>query len=401
MEKTWFGLLSVAAVAMLPLACSHVPSSAVRSGLTAGKDAGIPRNATERRAFHAIQDVRNKYAPDIHLAIFDIGAFSQGRDLVVTGEVSEAAAKLATVRAIESAGIKVIDRINVLPSEDLRAEAWGISCLSVASGREKPDHKAEMGTQVLMGHSFRIWKGTMHWSLVQTADGYLAWLESGSFVRCAREQVEGWSSSPLLIVTAFEDRVVEEPRTDAEEISDVVMGDLVSKTGDEGEWFKIKLPDERRGYLPKRSAQEYGAWKQSRHATPDSIEQTGRMFLGRPYLWGGNSPKGLDCSGFTKLVFALNGVALNRNASQQALQGVEVPVDTNLSELKKGDLLCFESRSRWDGSERISHVGIYLGEKRFIQSSQRVRISSLDPNSPLYDERHGRMRLYARRILKE
>ena len=122
------------------------------------------------------------------------------------------------------------------------------------------------------------------------------------------------------------------------------------------------------------------------------------------YLLGslsGNSPKGLDCSGFAKLVFALNGLELNRNASEQARQGTEVPVDANLSQLKKGDLLCFESRSRLDGSERISHVGIYLGEKRFIQSSQRVRISSLDPGSPLYDERHSRMRIYARRILKE
>src|SRR2546421_11831771 len=130
MKKTWFGLLTVAALAVMPLACSPVhngtlSSSSPTSGSVAGKETEIPRNAAERRAVHPIQDVRSKYAPDIHLSVFDIGIQSKGRDLVVTGEVSEAAAKLATVRAIESAGIKVIDRIEVLPKEDLRAESWG------------------------------------------------------------------------------------------------------------------------------------------------------------------------------------------------------------------------------------------------------------------------------------
>ena len=76
-------------------------------------------------------------------------------------------------------------------------------------------------------------------------------------------------------------------------------------------------------------------------------------------------------------------------------------MDKDFSLLRKGDLLCFESRSRLDGLDKISHVGIYLGEKQFMQSSQRVRISSFDPSSPLYDPRHSRMKIYARRVLPQ
>src|SRR5262249_31539963 len=155
------------------------------------------------------------------------------------------------------------------------------------------------------------------------------------------------------------------------------------------------------GFLPKQSATNYAAWKATRRAIPENIENTARLFLGRPYLWGGSSPKGLDCSGFVKLVFFMNGIELNRNANEQARQGVEATTDKELSQLKKGDLLFFGGRGRRGQAEWVTHVAIYLDGKKFIQSSQRVRISSLDPNSPLYDEHHARRLLFARRILPE
>src|SRR5258706_2073163 len=235
MKKTWFGLLAGAALAGMPIGCAHFnpdPGTVDAEGseLLAGKDAAAARREKSGPVLRAIIGVKARFALDSHLAIFNIGVQRQSHGLAVTGEVSEAVAKLEVVQAIERTGVKVVDRITVLPDEELDGQAWGIACLSVASGREKPDHKAEMGTQVLMGHAVRIWKGTTHWFLVQSSDGYLAWLEKGSFVRGTREQIEGWNSAPLLLVTAFEDRVLDQPRADAEEVSDVVMGNLVKKT---------------------------------------------------------------------------------------------------------------------------------------------------------------------------
>jgi cell wall-associated NlpC family hydrolase len=368
-------------------------------------DGNGPRPEPDRRlaVSHAIQDVKQKYAPDSRLGIFDVGFEHRGRELVLTGEVDQAEARIETIRAVERTGARVTDRIKVLPDEKLGDQVWGIACLSVANGRLGPEHKAEMGTQAMMGEVIRVWKRSTNalyaWYLTQSADGYLSWQQKGTFVRCTREQVEAWNRSPLLIVTAFEDCILEQPRSDAQPVSDVVMCDRVRKTGEEGDWYRVELPDQRTGFLPKKAAEDYAAWKQARQPTAEKIEHTARMFLGRPYFWGGNSPKGLDCSGFTKTVFFLNGIALQRDSSKQAGQGVAVPLDHDLSQLKKGDLLFFGPRARRGKPERVIHVGLYLGDKLFIHSSERVHISSLDPNSPIRDENRIRTLLHARRIL--
>ena len=381
-----------AALAVMLCGCAHLNSAAPQQGANSSDPVS-----------RAIQGVKDQYAPNSRLAIFNVGAQRRGGNLVLTGEVDRAEAKIETVRAVERTGVRVTDHIKVLPDESLGDQVWGISCLSVASGREQPEHKAEMGTQVMMGEVVRVWKpstnAVFRWYLTQSGDGYVSWLQKGTFVRCTREQVEAWNRGPLLVVTAFEDLILEQPQADAQPVSDVVLCDLVRKIGENGDWYKVELPDQRTGFLPRKAAADYDAWKQARQPTAENIERTARRFIGRPYLWGGNSPKGFDCSGFSKTVFYLNGIDLMRDSSQQARQGVAVPLDGDLSQLKKGDLLFFGRRPRRGGPERVVHVGIYLGNKLFIHSSERVHISSLDPNSPIRDENRIQTLLRARRVL--
>ena len=348
-----------------------------------------------------MQNTKSRHVPDSHLGIFSVGVQRTNNGLTLTGYVDTASAKADALASARAAGFTVADRIAVLPEVNLAATPWGLVCLSVANGREQPQNMAEMGTQVLMGYPVRVWKRSKIWYLVQTADRYVCWMEKGSFQLCTAADVEAWNKSSLFIVTAFENCVREQPQADAQPVTAVVMGGLIKRTGEDGEWFKVELPDHRAGYLPKKSAEDYAAWRQSRHATPENIERTARRFLGRPYLWGANSPKGFDCSGFNKLVFFLNGIELHRNASHQAKQGADIPLDAKLSRLRKGDLLFFGFRASHGRPERITHTGIYLGEKLFIHASERVRINSLDPTSPLRDELRIRTLMYARRILPE
>jgi hypothetical protein len=348
-----------------------------------------------------LKEVENKFAPDPHMGIFRITLETNAEAIILNGEVDNALAKSAAVETIQRTGAKMVDRVTVLPDGRFGEQNWGIATLSVASGREEPDHKAELGTQILMGRIVRVWKGTRHWFYVQSPDGYLSWIEKGSFIPCSRKEADAWTNSPLLIVTGFEERVLEKPRNDSESVSDVVMGNLLKRTGEKKDWFSVELPDGRTGFLPKKAAQDYKNWLRTRQPTAENIEKTGRMFLGRPYLWGGNSPKGLDCSGFCKLTFLMNGIELNRNASEQVRQGTEVPLDPNFSKLKKGDLLFFGWARNSDSPEWITHVAIYLGNKSFIQSAEMVKISSLDPAAPNYDSYHARSLLYARRILRQ
>ena len=273
MKKKCFALLSATAASAILAGCSHLNGHDQKPAPDASAALGDALHALER-----------KYAPDNHMGIFAVGLERQNAQLVLTGEVDRAEARMESLQAAERAGVKATYRIAVLPAAELGDKTWGLACLSVASGREHPDHKAEMATQILMGHAVRLWKSSSFWSLVQSSDGYLAWLERGAFVRCTREVMDAWNASPLLIVTAFEDCVRESPQPDAQPVSDVVMGNLVKSTGAEGDWLKVELPDQRAGFLPRKSVVDYGTWKQSCHATAENIERTARMFLGRPYL---------------------------------------------------------------------------------------------------------------------
>ena len=103
------------------------------------------------------------------------------------------------------------------------------------------------------------------------------------------------------------------------------------------------------------------------------ISRTAEQYLGAPYVWGGTSPSGFDCSGFTQYVFAKFGINLPRTAAEQATLGTYVPK----SELKPGDLVFF------DTSGGISHVGIYIGGGKFVDAaSTKVQIDSID--NPYY-----------------
>ncbi len=361
---------------------------------TAGQTNNIPAPLLE-----AIRSVTNKLAPDSHAVICRIAPSREGNHFVLRGEVENAAAKAEAMAAARRTGLDVRDRIDVVPDEKLGGRLWGIASLSVVDVREKPNNAGEMGTQMLTGECFRVWKEQSNWFLVKTADGYVGWVERGGFTNCDRAEVDRWNAAPHLIVTAYEERILEKPEAEAMPVSDVVMGCQIEKLAEAGDWFRVGLPDGRSGWLAKRAAAGYAQWKASRRPTPQNIEHTAREFLGRPYSWGGNSIRGLDCSGLTKLVFFLNGIDLRRNANEQCLQGTEVPIDDGLANLKKGDLLFFGRRARRGQPEWVNHTAIYLGDGLFIQASEFVRISSLDSSSPLADRRRIRSLLHARRIL--
>jgi gamma-D-glutamyl-L-lysine dipeptidyl-peptidase len=358
-------------------------------------------NDIPRTLLSALQGVKDKFAPDSHLAICSIDVIREGNRFFLRGDVDNAAAKEAAVAAAALTGLNVTDQIVLLPGKNLGDRVWGIATLSVVNVREKPGNPSEMGTQILMGDVFKVWKKENGWFLVQTADHYVGWAEAGGFVNCTREAVDRWNASPRLMVTAFEERILEQPAGAAPPVADVVMGGLVKRMGESGDWFKVELADGRGGFLPKKSAMDYTEWQATRKPTPENIEHTARSFLGRPYSWGGNSIRGMDCSGLTKLVFFLNGIQLDRNAAEQCNQGVAVPLDDGLKNLKKGDLLFFGQRAAPGAPEKIDHTGIYLGDRLFIQSSARVQISSLDKASPVADKQCIQSLLRARRILPE
>ena len=105
------------------------------------------------------------------------------------------------------------------------------------------------------------------------------------------------------------------------------------------------IPDGRIALVRLNEAQSYQGWLNEMNATPAHLVTTAKTLMGVPYLWGGTSTKGMDCSGFTKTIYFLNGMVIPRDASQQVHTGRPTDEDRNFENLEKGDLLFFRKKS--------------------------------------------------------
>ncbi len=332
-----------------------------------------------------IAKVKAQVAPDTRLAVFDVKAEPKDGTLEVSGEVDQPAAREAVIAALRAAGQAAItDRIVVLPDTALGAKHYGVVTVSVAVQKTKPSMASELGNQLVMGMPVKVLKRESGWYNAQSLDDrYLGWMEPEHVALMTKEELDAFRASRRFVVTTIFTVIREQAADDGQAVSDAVMGNVVRLTGQSNGWAAVQLPDGRQGYVPSTAGMEYEAWRASRRLTPEAIEKTARLFVGVPYLWGGTSAKGFDCSGFTKTVFRANGFELQRDTDQQANQGEAVPTENDFAQLRKGDLLFFGPRA---GVTRITHVGIYLGDKRFIHCAGKVKFNSFDPASPIYSE---------------
>ncbi len=358
--------------------------------------------ATPSPADRALIPVRERFAPDRRLAVFDLKTEIRPGGIVVQGEVESTAAREAAIQAVRGAGFaEVTDRIMVLPDPALGADQSGVVRVSVANVRTRPSHAAEMGTQTVMGWTVRVLKRQSGWYYVHTdPDGYLGWIEELQLTLMSPAGKASWEAAPQVITTVPVSMVRVAPDTASQPVTDLVAGSILKKTGTSGAWTGVEVVDGRTGFVRSEDVEGYGSWKASRKPSGDLIERTALQFMGVPYLWGGTSSKGFDCSGFAKTVLRLNGIELPRDTDQQAQEGIEVPTSDGLSRLQKGDLLFFGTKASADRPERVSHVGIHVGNLEFIHASGLVRRNSLDPASPIYSESLRNRLLHVRRVLK-
>ena len=280
----------------------------------------------------------------------------------------------------------------------------GVVTLSVANLHESPKLSAPLVSQLLMGTTVTILRAQDRWLYVHGPDKYPGWTVQ-SVQRMNSVEIDSWQCRRKVIVTAAHAYVRRSRVLDSGVISDVVAGDILALAGDAptpseaGSCHPVAFPDGRTGFLDRTCGEPLSAWLGTAHATPDTIVATAQRFMGTPYLWGGASTKALDCSGFVKTVFFLNGMILPRDAVQQALVGKHVPIDETMAQVRPGDLLFFAPKADVTASPRIAHVGISLGGARFIQASGYVRVSSLSPADPDYATDRAEALVSVRRVL--
>ena len=363
---------------------------------------GIINNDSQTKKIrHVLQSVQQRYAPDLQLAVFNVSYTQTETGIVVRGEVDDLNAKSAVISKMRKiVKGKVIDSIRVLPDLSLGNATMGIIICDVANVRRKPGEKEELLTQALMGTVVKLLKKEGGYFFIQTPDHYLGWLDTASLFVSYQAGVNTWNTASKVIVTKFIGTVYVRSDTSSAIVCEIVDGCILKSTGKKSGWIAVELADGRNGFVPDTLVQDISEWNKSRILTGDNLEKTARSFLGIRYLWGGMSVKGMDCSGFVKTIYHLNGVELNRDARQQAQQGEPIDPGENFQNLKKGDLLFFGRKAAAKRREHITHVALYLGNGLYIHSSKRVRFSSFNPSSDYYEEPLLKRFVRARRIFQ-
>jgi cell wall-associated NlpC family hydrolase len=225
---------------------------------------------------------------------------------------------------------------------------YGICSLSVIPLRAAPSDASEMVSQILYGEFFEVLEVQKKWSRVKLYfDGYEGWIDTKQHTAISEKKYQLLCNTP----PSYLNELVDFISTPNAELIPILLGSTVSSA--------TVLKHQYEGNL--NSVEK---------ASSNQIIETALLYLNAPYLWGGKTPFGIDCSGFTQMVYKISGYCLQRDASQQATQGETLSF---LEESLPGDLAFFDNE---EGI--ITHVGIILGNNQIIHASGQVRIDTLD-----------------------
>lgn len=229
---------------------------------------------------------------------------------------------------------------------------FGICNLAIIPLRFEPSDKSEIVSQVLFGEHFEIIETYKQWSKIRIQfDLYEGWVDSKQYQIINKDEFIQISNAAIILNADLIEYVVDSNNY----LIPIPLGSSLSFLNfDEINIHKFSFEGNKISGIKDK----------------DSLLKTAFMYLNAPYLWGGKTPFGIDCSGFTQMVYKLNGYALLRDASQQATQGEALSF---IEESEPGDLAFFDNEEG-----RIIHVGIIMADNYIIHASGKVRIDRLD-----------------------
>jgi len=241
---------------------------------------------------------------------------------------------------------------------------YGICHLSLIPCRKDPSDRSELVTQLLFGETFSILESAGSWTRIKAAaDGYEGWIDTKQYSELGVNAFNALSASPVCYTT----ELVQILRNKRNDVLPLLLGS--------------SLPGFNKGecFIGKELWTYEGQFNVSDMATERSnLIETAHLYLHSPYLWGGRSPFGIDCSGFTQMVYKLNGKRIHRDACQQAEEGSLLSF---VEEAQPGDLAFFDN-----AEGKIIHVGIILNASRIIHASGCVRVDKFDHHGIFREE---------------
>ena len=229
---------------------------------------------------------------------------------------------------------------------------FGICNLGIVPIRSEASDRSEMVSQLLFGDAFKIIETSPKWTKIQNAfDSYEGWIDNKQFQEITENQFNLLENTEIVLNGELIDFISYETN----QLMPIPLGSSLNFLDiNEVNTTNFQFEGKKEcGVKPK-----------------DNLLKTAFLYLNAPYLWGGKTPFGIDCSGFTQMVYKLNGYSLLRDASQQAKQGEALSF---IEESEPGDLAFFDNE---EGN--IIHVGIMMENNYIIHASGKVRIDRID-----------------------
>ena len=229
---------------------------------------------------------------------------------------------------------------------------YGISNLSIIPMRNESTDQAEMINQILFGEHFKVLEIRKKWSKIRLAhDSYEGWI-------CNKQWIEIDKDNYKLL-----DKEISTITTD--------ILDIISKDFHQPIVIGSILPSFKSGHaIFNTEMYQFDGLTTPGFTQKEKLIENALIYLNAPYLWGGRSPLGIDCSGFTQMVYRLQGIDLPRDAYQQAEIGTTLSF---IEESEPGDLAFFD-----DNEGKVIHVGIIMENNHIIHASGKVRIDRID-----------------------
>jgi len=334
------------------------------------------RNISELN--YLLDSLKTQYAPDTRIELWNLSVNKAEGIIHLSGEVADKETFRVISEFVSERFKEVKNELILLPEDENGRIVNGLITNSVGQMRSEPRHMADIVSQALLGTPVRILKRERDWCLVQTPNLYLGWIDSAAVEPINTEELLLLKQSKKIIYNRQYGFSYSEPNDRSMAVSDLVIGCILNVRVERGGFYNVEYPDGRIAWVKKSEAIEFD---EVLDRTPEkkALIETALKFNGVPYLWGGASSKALDCSGFSSMIYFMNGMQLMRDASQQVHCGELISSEYKYDELEVGDLLFFGRQANDTQAEKVSHVAMYIGDSEFIHASGRVRINSMNP----------------------